>query len=314
MTWAPASRCGPVPVAVIIPAFNAQDTLDAALASVAAQTRQPRTVVVIDDGSTDETAGVAERWRASIPICVLQQSQSGPGPARRAAIESTHEPLLALLDADDCWLPDHLQTLLAIHAVTGGIVTADALPWSPGSSLGQSYRSSFPVPPPEEQAVRIVHGNFVFIGSLFSRQDYEAAGGFRSFAPGAEDWDLWIRMIRGGARVHSAAHPTCLYRLSATGLTAKVDIMDRYLAVLEAAVQETDDAAELSAARWGLQMCRARRSIRRSYEAAGAGRTMAARGQALAGLRGSWLHKLQSLAIVTSPRAALWLRNRLKRL
>src|ERR1700730_13172065 len=107
----------PPEVAVIVAAYNAEATLPAALASVAAQSSQPASVVVVDDGSTDGTSRVVDQWMDKLPLrLVTHRQNAGPASARRSGIEATSEPLIALLDSDDAWLPDHLGLMLHAYA------------------------------------------------------------------------------------------------------------------------------------------------------------------------------------------------------
>src|SRR5712664_2801923 len=102
-------------IAVLIPAYNARDFLVEALESVRAQTRPPDQIVVVDDGSTDGTADVARAWHADrgsgIALSVLSQATAGAAAARNLGIRSVHADLIAVLDADDLFLPPHLERL-----------------------------------------------------------------------------------------------------------------------------------------------------------------------------------------------------------
>jgi glycosyltransferase involved in cell wall biosynthesis len=91
-------------VAVICPAWNAAATLAETLASVRAQTRPVDALVVVDDGSTDETAAIARRFGAG----VLRRQRGGPAAALNAGVAACTAPLLAFIDADDLWPADKL--------------------------------------------------------------------------------------------------------------------------------------------------------------------------------------------------------------
>ena len=202
-------------VVVIIAAYNAARTLSSSLASVAAQSSAPRSVVVVDDGSEDETAAIANDWKSRLPVRVVSHGTNmGLAQARRSGIEATTEPLIAILDADDIWLPDHLALMLDTYRKVPGIVTADALRWMPNAGVSRtSFRSRRPIPRYPRQKTAILAANFVFIGVLFAREAYSAVGGFRDGLLGAEDWDLWIRMTRAGVPVTGTPYPTMLYRV-----------------------------------------------------------------------------------------------------
>src|SRR3712207_5841452 len=95
------------PVTVVIPVFNRRELLGRALRSVAHQSVQPSSIVVVDDGSTDGSAKVAQRFG----VDVIRQRNAGSSSARNAGLERASTPWVALLDSDDMWFPDHLETL-----------------------------------------------------------------------------------------------------------------------------------------------------------------------------------------------------------
>ena len=101
---------------VVIPAFNAADYLDEALASVVGQQQAARRIIVVDDGSTDATADVARA--AGDAIEVVRQDNRGAAAARNLGIARSDAPLLAFLDADDRWTADKL-------ALQASALTAD---------------------------------------------------------------------------------------------------------------------------------------------------------------------------------------------
>jgi glycosyltransferase involved in cell wall biosynthesis len=315
MTTEPQGQPGGGGIAVVIPAYNSARTLGAALASVAAQTLLPAAVVVGDDHSDDETPALASRWEDLLPVAVVTlERNAGPAAARRAAIAHTQAPLIALLDADDVWLPDHLETLAALHARDGGIVCTDAFRWHPGEGIrGETQRDHFPIPPPEQQLLGILRHNFVSIGALFPRAAYDEVGGFRDGVSGAEDWDLWIRMIRAGLRVHGAAAPTLLYRVESSGLSHRTDIFDTYARVLQRAVQEAGDDRQRLAAREALNWMQSRRSLASAYAHAREHRPWKARGAALASLRGSPRIAAEAAGILVSPSMAVRMGDAVRR-
>src|SRR5690349_24440198 len=97
-------------VSVVMPAFNAEATIASAVASVRRQTRGDWELVVVDDGSADRTAALAEMAAAlDRRIRVIRQRNQGVSAARNAGIEAATGRYLAFLDADDTWLPGKLQ-------------------------------------------------------------------------------------------------------------------------------------------------------------------------------------------------------------
>jgi glycosyltransferase involved in cell wall biosynthesis len=95
---------------VVIPAFNAAATIGDALRSVAAQTILPEEIVVVDDGSTDDTAGAVAA--SGVPVRFLRQENAGPGSATTRGFAALAYPIIATIDADDLWLPGKIERQL----------------------------------------------------------------------------------------------------------------------------------------------------------------------------------------------------------
>lgn len=117
---------------VVIPAYNAVATLGETIAAVFAQTVPPTRVIVVDDGSTDETAEIARAAGAE----VLRQANLGPGTASTHGIGAATSPVLALVDADDLWLPQKMERQL--HALAQAKEAVGVV------SLQRQFRHGFP--------------------------------------------------------------------------------------------------------------------------------------------------------------------------
>jgi glycosyltransferase involved in cell wall biosynthesis len=259
---------------VVIAARDAAATLDTALASVAGQSMPPDAVLVVDDGSTDDTARTAEAWGNLLPITVERLPESrGLGHARAHAHAQVKTPLVASIDADDAWLTDHLRAMRAAHRPRTLVFARDFL-WSPGAWLRASPRE---LPAPPNQLRELVRGNLSSASILFERGDYERVGGYRRSLARTEDWDLYLRMVRDGVRIVLAAEPTLLYRISSTSASAGYATVDTDVEVLEHALEEAVDATERGWVEHELRRRRARRSLARALEAGQSGRGADAR-------------------------------------
>jgi glycosyltransferase involved in cell wall biosynthesis len=96
----------PPSISVIIPVYNAAPYLAEALRSVLAQTRSANEIIVVDDGSTDDSAAVAQGFVPQVKL--IQQANLGAAAARNSGVRLAQGDLLAFLDADDLWFPDKL--------------------------------------------------------------------------------------------------------------------------------------------------------------------------------------------------------------
>ena len=267
-------------IAVIIPAFNSGSYIDLALGSLACQTLRPSAVVVADDRSTDDTVDRAHSWSGRLPLEVVQLDRNqGPGVARDRAIRVSSAPFLALLDADDFFLPDHLETMARSYAASPGLVSAQELSWYPG--IGLKFK-----PQPRRLSKRanrlipLLRHNFVNFG-FFSRDLYESVGGFRDLYY-CEDWDLWIRMVRAGADLTVASHPTAVHRVHAQSLSFDAArIAQEGMSYLETAGRAAQSSAESAAARAGIQTLRGKLGFYRAVELAAQGDVRQARHAAL---------------------------------
>ena len=95
---------------VVIPAYNAAEMITEAINSILRQTVGPERIIVVDDGSTDGTGGVAAGFGALVEV--IRQENAGVSAATNRGIEAVKTPLLACLDADDIWLSDKIARQL----------------------------------------------------------------------------------------------------------------------------------------------------------------------------------------------------------
>jgi predicted ATP-grasp superfamily ATP-dependent carboligase len=267
-------------VGVVVPAHNAAATLDAALASVAAQSIAPAEVVVVDDGSTDATAAVAATWCDRLPLHVERlPGNGGPGKARHIGVVCTTTPMLAFLDADDVWFPDHLESCLRVYARTPGVVAARGIRWYPGVGIGRApLRSGEPDPPAEGQLDWIVRQHSFGTHVVMAREVYEQVGGFDPTMEGVEDWDLWIRAARAGVPLRRTTSPSFLYRQHEHNLSLSVErIGQAGLRMLERLAEDTAGNGDGSKLEGALRESRARIALNIAYARLDAGRSDDAR-------------------------------------
>lgn len=106
-------------VSVVIPTFNRREQLALSLSSVAAQTVKPHEIVVVDDGSTDDTREMLDefaRRHSDMQILVIHQENRGPSAARNAGMKAASGDLIAFLDDDDVWVSQKTERQLSVFA------------------------------------------------------------------------------------------------------------------------------------------------------------------------------------------------------
>ncbi len=210
-------------VDVIVPAFNAAKTLPFALESVSAQTFDDWRVLLVDDGSTDNTAQVAAPFlqRFGPRIQYIKQENRGLPAARNTAIRASTAEFLALLDADDAWLPCRLAESVKVlrerpqaGLAYGGVTCIDA-EGRPGKTFVGSRRGA------EGRIAPRIYMRKIDLPCptvIFRRSCVDVVGCFDETMRATEDRDLWLRIAQ---RYEVAFVPMVLayYRVSPGSMT-----------------------------------------------------------------------------------------------
>lgn len=177
-------------VSVVIPAYNSAAFLSIAITSVRAQGRRDVEIVVVDDGSTDETLAVLQTL-AGDDLRVLQQANAGPAAARNHGIRQSRGEWVAFLDADCYWLPGKLTAQLAVAGDEAGFVyTGSLLVDEQGHTM-----AARPAVVRDHLVEGLIWGNLLSTSSVMARRAaLLAVGGFDETLRIGEDWDLWLRL------------------------------------------------------------------------------------------------------------------------
>ena len=199
-------------VAVIIPAYNGAKFLVQALDSVMAQTHPATEVIVVDDGSTDNSIAVARRYPN---VRILQQQHAGVCVARNLGAQEATSTWLAFLDQDDYWMPENIeQQLAALRASPGADMSVSdrMMVWEPEpGQRSQGLRAS--LPDFSRNQKEIYKGlRFPPSCTLLRRSTFFEVGGFHPDATPCEDWDLWLRLDQAGSRFINCPQPLLIYR------------------------------------------------------------------------------------------------------
>jgi hypothetical protein len=206
-------------VSVVLPVLNGADTIGAAVESVLGQTLTDLELIVIDDGSTDDTAAVLagihdERLRVSThPEC------RGLTASLRAGVEMATSGLIARMDADDVACPDRLALeygLFRASPQVGLVATAYSVVDDGGTAV------KFVGVPPDHASVAL----WLLFGCclahptvMFRRDIYRLVGGYREDEFPADDYGLWLRMV-DVTLVATVPSAQLMYRPSRAGISA----------------------------------------------------------------------------------------------
>ncbi len=210
-----ASTISPRPVvSIITPAFNVEAFAGSCIESVLRQSFREFEMLLVDDGSTDATAEVADAHARRDPrIRVIRISNHGVSHARNVAMSHARGRLFAFLDADDQWDPAFLAEQLAVleRNPDMSVVTGNAL--NLGSSLDGLPVRSWPHTLQEITLVDMLEReDVVFIMSVFERRIFETIGGFDERLHRSEDYDFWLRAAAVGYRFIANPRPLGCYR------------------------------------------------------------------------------------------------------
>jgi glycosyltransferase involved in cell wall biosynthesis len=187
-----------VSVSLVIATFNHGRLLPEALDSAIGQTLEGVEIVVVDDGSTDDTPAVLARYGDRIRV--VHQSNRGLAAARNTGLAAARGAYVSFLDADDVLMPTKLAEQIAVleQAPAVGWTYCDVLieATATGTAMRASERFGYAGRRLEGWLFpELIHGNFIpAIAPLVRRTALDAAGGFDERLAALEDWDLWLRL------------------------------------------------------------------------------------------------------------------------
>jgi glycosyltransferase involved in cell wall biosynthesis len=227
-------------VSVIVPAFNSAAFLDEALWSALRQTFDDLEIIVVDDGSSDDTGAIARDWAARDGrVRVLSNDRPhGTAGARNRALTEARGRFVALLDSDDMWEPAYLATALSVfdQFPDAAIVSGNVFNLG-GPAHGRPY---WPVDGGRRRVTLldiIEHETAVCIMAIFRRQVLETIGPFDASLLRNEDYDFWLRAAAAGFAIVRFAEPLAWYRRRANSVSAdELKMIHGIMTVLEKAL------------------------------------------------------------------------------
>lgn len=208
-------------ISAVLPAYNCEKFIVRAIESVLGQTSPPHEIIVIDDGSTDDTADIVRSFGDK--VILLQQENAGPSAARNAGIKAATGQWIAFLDADDQWLPEHLQHQVAV------VTKEPVLVWSTANYVTCSCSEKRQAPYLRPQDIKRVLGEKQFLNDyldacrqgisghtvtmFIQRNVLLEAGLFKEGLHVGEDLDMWWRIAYLYPQIGYEPQPSAIHHL-----------------------------------------------------------------------------------------------------
>jgi glycosyltransferase involved in cell wall biosynthesis len=215
-------------ISIIIPSFNTAHYLCEAVDSVLNSTFKDFEIIIVDDGSTDNTKQVVSKYNNTPSVNYIYQSNKGLAGARNTGISAAQGKYLVFLDSDDVILSDKLEVQFnylennkdidVVYSLSECFVEND---------LNDRIKINFPI---FEGNVlpQLLNGNFMHVNSIMVRKEkVVAVGCFNSNYRELEDWDLWLRMSIEGSKFKCISHVLSLVRVRRDSMTANQDKMNK---------------------------------------------------------------------------------------
>lgn len=227
-------------VSVVIPTYNSQSTIRAALESVYSQSIPPDEVLVIDDESGDNTCTIIT---SNFPdVRLIKKQNGGPSSARNLGIKNARFEWIAFLDADDIWSKYKTERqLYEIERNPKAVLIATN--WSTSArTLLDTDRTGTPRTEVKKlwTSEILVFNRFQTSTVIAHRAELDQLNGFQSYLDGAEDWDMWLRLSKLG-EILLVQEPLVFYRDSDGGYSK--NLMRLMTAMQKMMVRESNEVS-----------------------------------------------------------------------
>jgi len=218
-------------ISIIMPTYNSAQTIGASIVSATTQSYENIELIIIDDGSTDQTSEICNNYaKADARIRYIVQDNSGVSAARNTGIKMANGKFIAFLDSDDLWTQDKIELQMAAAAIRPDAVIVTGLRRFSGDGPDRELLSET-MPPAfngQQEYMRTIlnlnnHEMAVFGTALVKKEHLEIVGFFDESLTTAEDWDLWLRLALRFPFVN-IDQPLRLYRKYSNSLTMRTKL------------------------------------------------------------------------------------------
>ncbi|GIZ10058.1 glycosyltransferase family A protein [Flavobacterium sp. UMI-01] len=226
-------------ISVIVPAYNAAEFLQETLESVKQQTYSNWEIILVNDCSTDATLQKANEFSqgvSNVVKVITNEKNSGVSVSRNVAVANASGSWLALLDSDDVWLPNHLETLVATitqdatikMAYAGCLVFLDKVE-------NIIFKQEISVAMLQDFNVSLFTHQIGInpCTAIIEKKTWESVGGMIQEVHPAEDKELFFRIARTGNKIAYSGHHTALYRKHSSGNAASNNEVKMVLALIK---------------------------------------------------------------------------------
>lgn len=222
------------------------DLIGETIDSVLAQTFQDFEWVIVNDGSPDSEALELALAELSDRIVYVKQENAGAAIARNTAIEHARGKYLAFLDGDDIWVPEYLETQLAIlERDELSMVYCDAKLIGQSDGFGETFMEQAPSNGEVSvSSLLALSTNVITSGTVVLKAAVDKVGRFENARIQAEDFNLWVRIAHAGYRIGYSKNVLLSYRVSSTGFSGGAE--NRLMRAIDA-FQRIDRQIDLSA-------------------------------------------------------------------
>jgi glycosyltransferase involved in cell wall biosynthesis len=218
-----------IKIAVIIPCYNAQKTIQTTLESVLQQTFGQFKIYVVNDGSTDDTSIVLSKFQEkySEKIDIITQRNQGQARARNRGIQESSEEYIAFIDSDDLWHPEKLEKQFSFLKANNNI----GMCYTQGLEIDEQENKigTIPVNPlyKGDCFQRLILSNNIVASSVMVRRSVlDRVGMFDTSLGACENWDLWLRISKEFL-IDFLDVPLTYYRIHQNNMSQNSDKMYR---------------------------------------------------------------------------------------
>lgn len=211
-------------VSAIIPAYNAEKFIEATIKSILAQTHGSIEIIVVDDGSTDNTPSLLHQFHSEIKL--VSQENLGVAAARNIGAKIAKGEFLAFLDADDLWMPEKIACQLT-RILDADMIYTDRANFGELGGLSDLKSEANDLREGMIYQTLLTEGNFITLSSVMIRASvFDKLGGFNEARElsGVEDWELWLRVAKSH-KIAVVDKSLVKYRVHADGISKNISAM-----------------------------------------------------------------------------------------